>query len=254
MRGCDLCLYRGCSHEILQQTSAHNFPNKLYRLLLLATHHPKLATPLQPAGRQKIRGVTSSCQGKPAGVCSSGLTDSTPRPHFFDLPGTASQLTGTTDGPGVGKQARQLSEPADSNGALQNSWWSWMIWWSRMIKNFKSLSWDWLGLPGIMSSSELLPKVGDPPIWCARQTKANTLNNWGINMIRDHCGIWWLGLMNGCLIRWLKGALLWSPNVNLIRRILPISFEHKENDDKPDQRNSAGVEDLACWAWFILSG
>lgn len=78
--------------------------------------------PLQPAGRQKIRGMTSSCQGKPAGVCSSGLTDSTPRPHFFDLPGTASQLTGTTDGPGVGKQARQLSETADSIGALQNSW------------------------------------------------------------------------------------------------------------------------------------
>lgn len=254
MRCCDLCLHRGCSHEILQQTSPHNFPNKPYRLLLLATHHPKLATPLQPAGRQKIRGVTSSCQGKPAGVCSSRLTDSTPRPHFFDLPGTASQLTGTTDGPGVGKQARQLSEPADSNGALQNSWWSWMIWWSRMIKNFKSLPWDWLGLPGIMSSSELLPKVGDPPIWCTRQTKANTLNNWGINMIRDHCGIWWLGLMNGCLIRWLKGALPWSPNVNLIRRILPISFEHKEKDDKLDQRYSDGVEDLACWAWSIISG
>lgn len=48
--------------------------------------------------------------------------------HFFDLPVTASQLTGTTDGPGVGKQARQLSETADSNGGLQNSWRSWMIW------------------------------------------------------------------------------------------------------------------------------
>lgn len=86
------------------------------------TCHPPSPPPPQPAGRQKIRGMTSSCQGKPAGVYSSRLTDSTPRPHFFDLPGTASQLTGTTDGPGVGKQARQLSETADSIGALLNSW------------------------------------------------------------------------------------------------------------------------------------
>lgn len=44
------------------------------------------------------------------------MTDSAPRPHFFDLPGTASQLPGTPDGPGVGEQARQLSEAADLNG------------------------------------------------------------------------------------------------------------------------------------------
>lgn len=118
----DLC--SDICYEIPQQTFSSRTANKLSKLVSPSTScypPPKLATPLQPAGRQKIRGVTSSCQGKPAGVCSSGLTDSTPRPHFFDLPGTASQLTGTTDGPGVGKQARQLSEAADSNGALQNS-------------------------------------------------------------------------------------------------------------------------------------
>lgn len=39
----------------------------------------------------------------------------TPYPHFFDLPGTSSQLPGTTDGPGVSTQARQLSEAAHSH-------------------------------------------------------------------------------------------------------------------------------------------
>lgn len=118
--------HRACAREILEQTSPTSLQTTFQAVSSTSGPPPKTCTPLQPAGRQKIRGVTSSCQGKPAGVCSSGLTDSTPRPHFFDLPGTASQLTGTTDGPGVGKQARQLSETADSNGALQNSW-SWLI-------------------------------------------------------------------------------------------------------------------------------
>lgn len=74
-------------------------------------------------------------------------------------------------------------------------------------------------MPGIISSSELLPKVNDPPIWCIRQTKANTLTNWEIKIIWDHCGIWWLVLKNGCGILWLTAALLWPPNVNSISTI-----------------------------------
>lgn len=74
-----------------------------------------------------------------------------------------------------------------------------------------------------MSSSELLPNMSNAPIWRARQTKANTLNNWEMNMIWDHCGIWQLLLKNGCHTQWLTGALLWFPNVNLIGKFPPAT-------------------------------
>lgn len=93
--------------EILEQTSQMSPLKKLSKTrrvsYFLAPTTRNVISPLQPAGAQKIRGMTSSCQGNPAGVCSGGLTDSTPHPRFFDLPGTASQLAGTADGPGVGK-------------------------------------------------------------------------------------------------------------------------------------------------------
>lgn len=96
-----------------------------FHLLIGAYHHNLQPPHPSAAGRQtEDQRRDKLLSGEP---CRSGLTDSTPHPHFFDLPGSASQLTGTTDGPGVGKSGRQLFETADSSMALQKSWRSWLI-------------------------------------------------------------------------------------------------------------------------------